>query len=229
MSFSDYRSYAGLHRLHDLGGDVQGPVDRLVPGLRRRSLADLEHVPGARGQDHAHDLVRGQFRAQRCPGGMDARIQEPLLDGDQQVVGQHAEEDVRLHPVRQPVEDRALAERALHGPERRLDPREQDVGPPDLFVGEVVPIGLEQVPAVEALGDRLLRPILCPGDRCRRRLVPDGIVAGDPGVTLLQASDGLVHLGRVLELPGGHAGLELSQIRQEPLLVRRADRGGPAK
>jgi hypothetical protein len=32
------------------------------------------------------------------------------------------------------VEDRPLAERALHRPERGLDPREQDVGPPVLPV-----------------------------------------------------------------------------------------------
>ncbi len=152
MSFSDYRSHPGLHRLHDLRGDVQGRVDRLVPRFRRRPLADLEHVPIARGQDHCHDLMRCELLAKRRPGCMDARIQEQLLDGNQEVVGQHAEEDVRLHPMLQAVEDRALAERALHRPERRLDPREQDVRPPDLLVGQILPVGLEQVPAVEALG-----------------------------------------------------------------------------
>jgi hypothetical protein len=45
---------------------------------------------------------------------------------------------VHLDPVRQ---DRALAARALHGPEGRFHPDEQEVGPPDLLVGEFGPIG----------------------------------------------------------------------------------------
>jgi hypothetical protein len=47
---------------------------------------------------------------------------EELLDGHQQVVGQHAEEYVSLRPALQAVEVLLLTERALHRPELRLDP-----------------------------------------------------------------------------------------------------------
>src|SRR2546425_13310026 len=60
------------------------PPDPQGPTVRRR-----EH--------HRDDLMRGELLAQRRPRRMHALVQEALLDRDEQVVGEHAEEDVRLH------------------------------------------------------------------------------------------------------------------------------------
>ena len=90
----------------------------------------------------------------RCPGQPDQDTSG--RDSEKPQGRQHTQEDVRLDPVLQVVEDRALAERALHCPERRLDPCQQDVGPPDVLVGQILPVGLEQIPAVEAGGQRFL-------------------------------------------------------------------------
>jgi len=149
MSFSDYRPPQVFTGFMTSAGI---PRSRRSPGAGGRGLTPwriLSTSPLLAGKTTVHDLMRRELLTERGPRGMESRIQEQFLDGHQQVVRQHAEEDVRLDPMLPMMEDGALAERALHGPERRLDPREQDVGPPDLVVGHVLPVGLEQVPAVE--------------------------------------------------------------------------------
>jgi hypothetical protein len=70
-------------------------------------------------------------------------VEAPLLDRGQEMVGQHAEEDVRLHAMLEVVEDRPLHQRTLHRPKGRLDVGEQHVEPPDLLVGQVLAVGLQ--------------------------------------------------------------------------------------
>ena len=59
--------------------------------------------------------------AHRWPGSMDTLIEESFLDRDQQVVGQDAKEDVRLHALLELMEDRSLGKRRLHIAEGALD------------------------------------------------------------------------------------------------------------
>ena len=71
---------------HDLFWDVELAVDLAVRGLGRRGLSDAQG--GARGgrQDDGGELVGGEALADRGPGGVDALIEQRLLDGDQQGV-----------------------------------------------------------------------------------------------------------------------------------------------
>ena len=65
---------------------------------------------------------------------MHALIEEVLVDADEHVVGEHAEEDVGLDPMLQVMEDRPLHERTLHVAEGVLDAGEEDVQAPDLVL-----------------------------------------------------------------------------------------------
>ena len=103
-------------------------------GLRRGGLADLEQLTQCR------------------PGGVDPLVEEALLNGDQQVVGEHAEEDVGRDAAMELVEDRPLAQRALHVAESVLDAGEQDIETPSLLGREAFAVGLQKVGAIEAQG-----------------------------------------------------------------------------
>ena len=101
--------------------------------------------------------------------------QQRVLDRDQQVVGQHAQKDVRLHPMLEVVEDRALAERALHVAEGIFDPRQQDVEAPGLLGAQVGAIGAQQIGAVELLGALVLLGVHArSGTLAARRRRPSG-------------------------------------------------------
>src|SRR3970040_1481016 len=50
------------------------------------------------------------------------------------MVGKDTQKDVRLDPILKVVENGTLPQRALHGSEGRLEPRQQNVGAPD-FIG----------------------------------------------------------------------------------------------
>ena len=95
---------------------------------------------------------------------------------------------------------------------------------PDLLVGEILPIGLEQVGPIEGAGRRLFLRLFRPAHRARRRVVGDGVVAGHPGVPLLEPADRLLDLARVAQAALRDARLEFMEIGQQPLLVRVADR-----
>jgi hypothetical protein len=67
--------------------------------------------------------VGAELLAQGPPRGVDvAAIQESLLDGYQQTLGQHAEENVCLGAMLQMMEDRPLHQGALHGTKGRFHP-----------------------------------------------------------------------------------------------------------
>jgi hypothetical protein len=90
-------------------------------------------------------------------------IQEPFFDGHQEMVSQDAEEDVRLRAILEMVEDGPLQQRTLHGPEGRLHWREQDVGAPDLLRGQVLPVGLQRMAAIQFFSDAFFLAVLFPG------------------------------------------------------------------
>src|SRR5207248_6214596 len=94
-----------LDRLHRY---LQRRIDFSVDRFRSGALANLQHLTFFGGQHHCDDLVRAQLFAQGPPGGVHTAIQEALLDGYQQMVGQDTEEDMRLRALFQMMEDGPL-------------------------------------------------------------------------------------------------------------------------
>jgi hypothetical protein len=82
---------------------------------------------------------------------VDTLLQEGALNTDQQVVGQHTEEDVGFNPPLQMMEDRSFAQGAFHGAEGSLNPRQQKISAPDLFGAQVLAAAFEQVTATEVV------------------------------------------------------------------------------
>ena len=89
-------------------GDVEGVIDEPVLLLRRRPLPDLEQTTFRRREHHRDHLMGGELIAQSLPRGMNLLSSETGLNGDQQVVGQHAEKDVGLDSVLELMENRPL-------------------------------------------------------------------------------------------------------------------------
>ena len=83
---------------------------------------------------------------------MDALVEQSLLDGDQQVVGEHAEEDMSFSAALGVMKDRPLGERRFHVAEGVLGACEQDIDAPQFVAREIVAIGLDQIAAVEPFG-----------------------------------------------------------------------------
>ena len=75
-------------------------------------------------------------------------LQEPKLDGGQEVIGQHTQEDMRLRPVCQVMKDRPFHQRTLYLSKRIFDARQQDAGAPDFIRRQVVPIRFQEIAAV---------------------------------------------------------------------------------
>ena len=92
--------------------------------------------------------MSAQLLAEGPPRGVDIAIQKSFLDCDQQVISQQAEENVRLGAPLEVMEDGPLHQRALHGPKSRFHPGQQNVSFPDLVVGPILAVALEQVAAV---------------------------------------------------------------------------------
>jgi hypothetical protein len=67
-----------------------------VLGLRGGGLTDFQQVAICGRQDRRDDLMGAQLLTQGRPGGVDLVIEEGLLDGDQQVIGQNTQKDVSL-------------------------------------------------------------------------------------------------------------------------------------
>ena len=103
----------GAHRLDDVRGDAEQIVELLVDGLGCGSAADGKDVAIGGGQVDGDHLVGGELFADRAPGSVEPAVAKGLLDGHQQVVSEHAQEDVRLHSLLEVMEDRPLSERAL--------------------------------------------------------------------------------------------------------------------
>ena len=116
-------------------------IDLFCASFKR--VADTQDGTGSGGENHGADLVGPQAFAHACPGGMDALVQQRLLDRDQQVIGEHAEEDVGVHPSLDLVQDGPLGERALHVAEGIFDPREQAVDAPEFVVTKIAAIGFQ--------------------------------------------------------------------------------------
>ena len=59
--------------------------------------------PSVVGSRTVHHLVSGKLTAQGFPRSVDTLFQEGALDADQQVIGQHTEEDVGFNPSLQMI------------------------------------------------------------------------------------------------------------------------------
>src|ERR1700693_1406511 len=78
-------------------GDLrEGAVEVLDLRIGGCGLADAHGRTVIGWQDDGADLVALEGVAQRRPGGVDAMVEERLLDRDQQMVGEHAQKDVRF-------------------------------------------------------------------------------------------------------------------------------------
>src|SRR5215831_15033564 len=84
--------------LHDLHRNTQRFIDRTMGRLWGGTLPNFHQVPVAGREHHRHDLVGAELLAQAPPRRVRPLIQELFFDGDQQVVRQDAEDNVRLRP-----------------------------------------------------------------------------------------------------------------------------------
>src|SRR5260370_3322788 len=96
----------------------------------------------------------------------------------------------------QMMEDGPLAQRTFDAAEGSLDSCQQDIVAPDVFGTQVVAAAFEQVTAIEGFGSLFALLVFAPGELGLLLVVGKKIVASNPGVTLLQAADGFVNLGR---------------------------------
>ena len=113
-----------FNRFHDIGRYAKRGVDVAVQWFGRCGFPDFEHATVRCGQNDCRYLVSAELLAKSLPGSVNASLQEPVLDGGQQVVGQHTKEDVRLCPVFQMMKNRPLHERTLHVPKCVFHSRE---------------------------------------------------------------------------------------------------------
>ena len=75
-------------------------VDLAVLGFGNGGFADFQDsTVFIFGQNNRDDLVRAELLANGPPGGVNSGLQEPVLDGGEQMVSQHAKEDVSLCPI----------------------------------------------------------------------------------------------------------------------------------
>ena len=152
-------------------------------------------------------------------------VEQDFLDGDQQVIGEHAEEDVSFGAAFGVVEDRPLGERRFHVTEGGFGAGEQNVDAPELVAGEVLAIGLDQIAAVELLGPGMFGRFELADDRRGLRVMGDAEVARDARIALLQPSDRLVDLGGLDELSVSDAARRLSMsARRRPSCLARMAR-----
>ena len=86
-----------------------------------------------------------------------------------QVIRQDAQEDMRLHPVLQVMEDRTLRQRCLDRPERTLRTGQRHVHQPRLSGRQIRAIGPQQITPIEQLGLGLLVGVglMTPAVACR--------------------------------------------------------------
>ena len=115
------------------------------------------------------------------PGSVNAFVEESLFDGDQEMIGKDTQKDVRLGPILQVVENGALHQRALHGSEGRLDPRQQNVGAPDFIGRQILTVCLQHIASIELCCNRFFLGVLLPGNTLPLGVVLDLVVACNGG------------------------------------------------
>src|SRR5215468_1693609 len=104
----------GFDGLYDMGRNAERGVDLAVLGFGSGGFPDFQYsAVRILGENDGDDLMRTQLLANGPPRGMNARLQEPMLDGGQQMVSQNAKENVGLCPVLQMMKDRPLHQRTL--------------------------------------------------------------------------------------------------------------------
>ena len=79
----------------DLRGNAEGAVEVLDLRFGGCGLADAQGRTVIDWQDDGADLVALEGVAQRRPGGVDAMVEERLLDRDQQMVGRRGRYGLR--------------------------------------------------------------------------------------------------------------------------------------
>ena len=107
----------GFDRLHDFHRDAESGVDFSVQRFGGCGFPDFQHAAVGCGQNNGRDLMGAELLANAPPRSVNPGLQEPVLDGRQQVIGQHTKEDVGLGPVFQMMKNRPLHERTFHVPE----------------------------------------------------------------------------------------------------------------
>src|SRR6266436_3436135 len=118
-------------------------------GFGRRVFSYSQYQSAVGGRHNLKNLMRLQSLAHGGPRGVDALVEKSLLNGNQQMVGQHTKKDVRFHSPFLVMKDRPLAQRRLERSKRRLSPRQQNVNSPSLFGAQISAICLEQIAAVQ--------------------------------------------------------------------------------
>jgi len=114
----DYRFLAKDGRLVWIHGEAK---------VLRDESADGEHLMG------------GKLLAEGGPRSVYAGVQERSLNANQQMISQHAKEDVGLNPALQVMKNGPFHQWAFHAAESRLDSRQQDVGAPHFFMAQIKP------------------------------------------------------------------------------------------
>ena len=116
----------------DLRGDAEGAVEVLDVGFGGCGLADAQRRTVIGGQDEGADVMALESVAHGRPRGVDAVVEERLFDRGQQMIGEHAEENVGFGAALGVMEDRPFGERQFHVAEGALGAGEQDVDAPKL-------------------------------------------------------------------------------------------------
>lgn len=207
-----------LWRYHLLG-HIEQPIELPVARLRRRGLADLEHPSVIGRQDDGRDPVGLELFPDCRKAGVLPLVSENLFYSHQQVIRQHAQKNVGVHPVGQLMKYRSFRQRAFHGPKSILGTCQEIVYPPTLLGSKVRAVGFEQIRAVESNG----LVILFGGELSRKCLgtsvICYVIVPGHPGIPLFEAAYCLPNLPGLDQSPIGEPPCKLIQIRHEALLL----------
>ena len=94
----------------DARRDVELTVDVEDVRLGGGGLSDAQAGAAVSRQDDGADVMGLEGVAYGCPGGVDVLVEQGLLDGGQEMVGEQAEEDVAIDAMRGTMEDGALGE-----------------------------------------------------------------------------------------------------------------------
>ena len=115
-------------------------VDFAVDLLRLAVAADCQAgFSLGTGQADGEHLMGGKLLAEGGPRSVYAGVQERSLNANQQMISQHAKEDVGLNPALQVMKNGPFHQWAFHAAESRLDSRQQDVGAPHFFMAQIKP------------------------------------------------------------------------------------------
>ncbi len=143
--------------------DCEPVVDFLV--IRFGGGVDPEGVMFAAGvvEGNGDPMMVAEDVADGVPAALVALFTQAELDGVEQVIGQHADEDVAVNAPFQLMEHRPQPQVALEVLERFLDSGEGGVEFPDLLSFHVLAAGAQQVCSIHA-GGFFLFPLQTPPD-----------------------------------------------------------------